>query len=264
MPSLLARFEVVLLADRQRAIRRCIRQALFTPDGNYLFTGARKENDILCWDIRNTSRVVMRLSRLANTNQHIHFDIDPTGKYLITGSQVRRTRRVFAVGLFVVCASSHQRCRPMQDARAYVYDLQTGNATHELLGHTGALPPPIRIRCPRCLLGWLTLLSACLADVVNSAAFHPFAPLVATATGDRKYAVKLKNFDDEDEDDTDEGARATGDQTSDQATTRKGKEKEEEEEEEDEDAEAEQRRTEQNVLALWCQLARRTSSGGEQ
>jgi WD40 repeat protein len=72
-----------------RAVTDPSRQALFTPDGNYLFTGARKENDILCWDIRNTSRVVMRLSRLVDTNQHIHFDIDPTGRYLITASQVR-------------------------------------------------------------------------------------------------------------------------------------------------------------------------------
>lgn len=190
-----------------------VTQALFTPDGNYLFTGARKENDILCWDIRNTSRVVMRLSRLVDTNQHIRFDIDPTGKYLITASQ---------------------------DSRAYVYDLQTGGVVQELLGHT---------------------------DVVNSAAFHPFAPLVATATGDRKYAVQMKNFDDDASDEPKEGeeARATGAAGDQTAATEKGKEKEEEEEEEPEEAEEEseqQRRPhQQNVLALWSQLARRQTPG---
>lgn len=65
-----------------------VAQVQFTPDGNYLFSGARKENTILCWDIRNTSRVVMRLTRLVENNQHIHFDIDPTGRYLVTASQV--------------------------------------------------------------------------------------------------------------------------------------------------------------------------------
>ena len=104
--------------------------------------------------------------------------------------------------------------------------------------------------------------------MVNSAAFHPFAPLVATATGDRKYAVQMKNFDNDAGAEPKEGEEAerapgaAGDQT---AATEKDKEKEEDEAEEAEEAEEEseqQRRPhQQNVLALWTQLARRQTPG---
>jgi len=161
-----------LFSDEQKGViavleghKGGVTQALFTPDGNFLFTGSRKENDILCWDIRNTSRVLMRLSRLVANNQHVHFDIDPTGRYLITASQ---------------------------DMRAYVYDLQTGSPVNQLIGHT---------------------------DVVNSTTFHPFLPLVATATGERKYLDTVYG------------------------TT---------EEEEDKDEEDESPGQQQNVLSLWC------------
>jgi hypothetical protein len=81
-------------------------------------------------------------------------------------------------------------------------------------------------------------------DVVNAASFHPFSPLAATATGDRKYAVQMKNFSD-DGDDYDAGP------------TDKGKEKVNAEQTR-EDKESERQTQQQNVLALWCQLARPT------
>ena len=61
-------------------------QVEFSKDGNYLYTGARRDPDIFCWDIRYTSDVVYRLQRdSAETNQRIQFDIEPLGRHLVTG-----------------------------------------------------------------------------------------------------------------------------------------------------------------------------------
>ena len=62
-----------------------VTQVKFSPDGKFLFTSARKDNNIYCWDIRATGQVLMTMTREADTNQHIAFDIDPTGQYLVTG-----------------------------------------------------------------------------------------------------------------------------------------------------------------------------------
>ncbi|CAI8618137.1 unnamed protein product [Vicia faba] len=72
----------------------------FSKDGNYLYTGGRKDPYILCWDVRNTVDCVYKLYRSAeNTNQRILFDIDPSGQHLGTGGQ---------------------------DGLVHIYDLQTG------------------------------------------------------------------------------------------------------------------------------------------
>ncbi|KAJ3676678.1 hypothetical protein LUZ60_004090 [Juncus effusus] len=72
----------------------------FSKDGNYLYTGGRKDPFILCWDIRNTGGVLYKLYRSAeSTNQRISFDIEPCGRHLATGGQ---------------------------DGLVHIYDLQTG------------------------------------------------------------------------------------------------------------------------------------------
>nr|XP_010908444.1 telomerase Cajal body protein 1 isoform X1 [Elaeis guineensis] len=77
-----------------------VTQVLFSKDGNYLYTGGRKDPYILCWDIRNTIEVVYKLYRSAEyTNQRISFDIEPCGRHLGTGGQ---------------------------DGLVHIYDLQTG------------------------------------------------------------------------------------------------------------------------------------------
>ncbi|GAB2231461.1 hypothetical protein Droror1_Dr00010468 [Drosera rotundifolia] len=75
----------------------------FSKDGNYLYTGARKDPYILCWDVRNTVEIVYKLYRSTEyTNQRILFDIEPYGRHLATGGQ---------------------------DGLVHVYDLQTGHWT---------------------------------------------------------------------------------------------------------------------------------------
>nr|AFK42969.1 unknown [Lotus japonicus] len=72
----------------------------FSRDGNYLYTGGRKDPHILCWDVRKAVDCVYKLYRSAeNTNQRILFDIDPSGQHLATGGQ---------------------------DGLVHIYDLQTG------------------------------------------------------------------------------------------------------------------------------------------
>jgi WD40 repeat protein len=49
-------------------------------------TGARRDGEILCWDVRHTSDVVYRCARASHvTNQRIGFDIEPCGRHLVSG-----------------------------------------------------------------------------------------------------------------------------------------------------------------------------------
>uniref|UniRef100_A0A671UXF9 Telomerase Cajal body protein 1 n=1 Tax=Sparus aurata TaxID=8175 RepID=A0A671UXF9_SPAAU len=58
---------------------------LFSPDGNYLYTGGRKDPEILCWDLREPGKVLFSLKRNVATNQRIYFDLDLSGRYLLSG-----------------------------------------------------------------------------------------------------------------------------------------------------------------------------------
>lgn len=65
-----------------------VTQVQFSKDGNYIYTGGRKDPYILCWDIRNTVGVLYKLYRSSeSTNQRISFDIEPSGRHLGTGGQ---------------------------------------------------------------------------------------------------------------------------------------------------------------------------------
>ncbi|MQL80128.1 hypothetical protein Taro_012544 [Colocasia esculenta] len=77
-----------------------VTQVQFSKDGNFLYTGGRKDPYILCWDVRNTAGVLYKLYRSSeSTNQRISFDIEPCGRHLGTGGQ---------------------------DGLVHLYDLQTG------------------------------------------------------------------------------------------------------------------------------------------
>ena len=79
----------------------------FSPDGIVLYSGGRKDPEILwynyfslrysrlllnstitgsiSWDLRNPGHVLFTMNRVIETNQRIYFDLDPSGRYLITG-----------------------------------------------------------------------------------------------------------------------------------------------------------------------------------
>ncbi|CEP10569.1 hypothetical protein [Parasitella parasitica] len=60
-------------------------QVQFSKDGLYLYSASRHSNSILCWDIRDSANVLFELPRPGKTNQRMQFDLDATGKYLLTG-----------------------------------------------------------------------------------------------------------------------------------------------------------------------------------
>ncbi|KAM9250271.1 telomerase Cajal body protein 1 [Cariama cristata] len=57
----------------------------FSPDGNRLYAGGRKDHHILCWDLRRPERPLLGLERRVGTNQRVTFDLDPTGRFLVSG-----------------------------------------------------------------------------------------------------------------------------------------------------------------------------------
>lgn len=59
----------------------------WSPCGYYLWAGGRKKSEIICIDIRMSKREVGRVDRPLASNQRVSFDIDPWGKYLVTGTQ---------------------------------------------------------------------------------------------------------------------------------------------------------------------------------
>ena len=59
---------------------------MFSPDGNMLFSGARKDTHVYCWDIRNPGKLLQVFERNVSTNQRIYFDLTKDGKYLCSGN----------------------------------------------------------------------------------------------------------------------------------------------------------------------------------
>lgn len=59
----------------------------FAPaNGERLWSGARKDSRIVCWDVRNTTKPISIVHRTVSTNQRIQFDISrPQGRWLASG-----------------------------------------------------------------------------------------------------------------------------------------------------------------------------------
>lgn len=57
----------------------------FAPCGNRLFAAGRKDDEILCFDLRNLGQVLFVLRRPMTTNQRIQFDLSADGRYLFSG-----------------------------------------------------------------------------------------------------------------------------------------------------------------------------------
>ena len=106
----------------------------FSADGNYLYTGARRDGAVYCWDARHASGAVYSIKReTPTTNQRIYFDIEPCGRHLATGGQ---------------------------DGLVRFFDLRDG-------AEVGSFRAAV--------------------DTVNGCEFHPLLPLLATASGQRRF-----------------------------------------------------------------------------
>uniref|UniRef100_A0A8D8U321 WD repeat-containing protein 79 n=1 Tax=Cacopsylla melanoneura TaxID=428564 RepID=A0A8D8U321_9HEMI len=58
----------------------------FSSDGILLFSGARMDSEILCWDLRNPGCVLYSFPRDVSTNQRVYFDLTSCSNYLLSGN----------------------------------------------------------------------------------------------------------------------------------------------------------------------------------
>lgn len=56
-----------------------------SPDDNRLYSGGRKDDEILCWDLRNYGTILHIIKRSCRTNQRVQFDLDYHNGFLTTG-----------------------------------------------------------------------------------------------------------------------------------------------------------------------------------
>ena len=59
----------------------------FSHDGTYLFSGARQDDAILCYDVRRSQAPLASFERRCATNQRIGFDLSPDSRALLTGGE---------------------------------------------------------------------------------------------------------------------------------------------------------------------------------
>ncbi|OQR80034.1 hypothetical protein BIW11_05335 [Tropilaelaps mercedesae] len=129
-----------------------ITQLRFSHDGNLLYSGARKDNVILCRDSRNFSKVLYEFPRKCTTNQRVYFDLPYEENYLATGNT---------------------------DGTSFIWNLLNLNT---LSGDGGKCRPNV-VFAPHANIR-LTRGSA-----TNGLSFHPWAPVIATSSGGRGTAV---------------------------------------------------------------------------
>ncbi|XP_061664479.1 telomerase Cajal body protein 1 [Syngnathoides biaculeatus] len=101
---------------------------LFSPDGYHLYTGGRKDPEILCWDIREPGQVVFSLARNVATNQRIYFDLDPSGRYLLSGG----TEGAVTVWDCQAPAGADEVLRPQLSFQAH-WDCANGVSVHPFM-----------------------------------------------------------------------------------------------------------------------------------
>eukprot|EP00750_Incisomonas_marina_P013232 INCI17262.4.p1 GENE.INCI17262.4~~INCI17262.4.p1 ORF type:complete len:550 (+),score=72.05 INCI17262.4:358-2007(+) len=133
------------------AHRGGITQVKYSPDGLYLFAGARKDPHIHSWDLRFPRTPVRSFRRHADTNQQIGFDISADGTALLSGNS-------FGEVCFYNIHGSAEAGLSCVDSG------KTALLPHLSLGGFG--------------------------DAANSTAFHPLAPgTFAVGTGQRHFEL---------------------------------------------------------------------------
>ncbi|KAI5712775.1 hypothetical protein M8J76_005275 [Diaphorina citri] len=58
----------------------------FSSNGILLFSGARKDCEIICWDLRNPGCILHTFPRQVSTNQRVYFDLTSCSNYLLSGN----------------------------------------------------------------------------------------------------------------------------------------------------------------------------------
>lgn len=149
-----------------------VTQLLFSNDGTKLFSGCRKDNEILCWDIRNPGQVLLSLERVVHTSQRVHFDIDPqNGEFLVSGST---NRNILTWDLKELLSQPNK---------------STGAGKFQKTSPAAPLYKP-------------TMSFNAHNDAVTGVSMHPHYPILATSSGQRHFPEPISEDSDSDEDHT--------------------------------------------------------------
>jgi hypothetical protein len=195
-------------------------QVLFSRDGNYLYSGARRDARLICWDVRCGGGPLYSMRRdAAATNQRLGFSIDPSNRHLASGGadgavRVRAARRRPAgpAGLWPGALRFGQRGqgrgaaagriepkRPRPRGRKALRVAPAARAPFS----PNACPSPLRLPFRRAAQvfdlrdGSEVGSFRAAADTVSGCDFHPVMglPLLATASGHRRYPLAPSDED---------------------------------------------------------------------
>ncbi|VDK55070.1 unnamed protein product [Anisakis simplex] len=141
----------------------------YSSDGNFLFTAARKNDLITCWDLRFPGQAVGCARRPSSTNQTIYFELDSSDEFLLSGSS---------------------------SGEIHVFDLkQLHNAGKSISNSVADQPEPIdashRIKSHRSTLAGISL--------------HPNGRLLATCSGQRVFPMPMTEGNENDDEDDENG-----------------------------------------------------------
>ncbi len=74
-----------LTIDTLQGHRQGVTFVKFSSNGQNLFSGSRKDSNLLMWDLRNTSLPLYRFQRRVDNNQKVHFDVSYNSNFLVSG-----------------------------------------------------------------------------------------------------------------------------------------------------------------------------------
>jgi WD40 repeat protein len=151
------------LIFQKKKLKGGVIQVQFSSDGNYLYSVSRQTDGIVCWDIRNTGKMLCDYIRPGKTNQRISFDISKDGKYLISGDK-EGYLNVYELKNFVKSAETLE-------------ELNNQEKKFE------SIEPLYRYKVQK--------------DTITSAAFHPYYPILFTCSGQRKFKLNIEDYENE-------------------------------------------------------------------
>lgn len=164
------------VADTPR-LGKAVTSMKFSADGRYLWIALRVSGLLYSFDVRNLLRPVLVLDRGPLTNQRMQFDLDPTGQYVLAGTDDGR-----------VLMWDSWEVEPWNSSSA--------NAQAAVVGES-AQPAYCVKSAPQV---WQAHSAA-----VNGISVHPWLPMMATASGGRLFDSTAGGDNVIDDDDGGEG-----------------------------------------------------------
>jgi len=149
-----------------QASRLGLTQLKFSPDGNRIYCGSRKEGALDCWDMRYLTEPLLSVSRSVDTNQRIYFDF-------FTDENKQQE--------IMLCSGS-------TDGMMHFWSLNERAMSPSDNDH-GAADTMLRVRD--------SFSHKAHSDCMNGCSAHPTRPLLLSTSGQRKFPSFYES-DDED------------------------------------------------------------------